>query len=963
MHKGYSYFVGIIVRHPVSVVLAAMMGAILSLLVTATRLEFHTSRLDLISSGERYRQLDQAYSREFEDLPDGVIVAIRSDHPETAKAFATALGQRWQTDPTIDKVWYRIDVEALKRKALFYLSPDELAALRQKLQEHRDLLQELVAAPTLQHLFALINREVTAKLVGHVFTGFLEEGKKEPPDLSLLLALLQEMQQWLEGRRIYRSPWEQWFAQNAEAFSHDGFLWSEDKHLLFVLADPKAQAGDFNRFKVAVQRMRADVRALQQAYPEVEVGVTGRAVLDADEMGEAQRDTAIATVIALVGVTLLYFGLFKSVIRPLLALAVLGIALCWSFGLTTLTIGHLNILTIVFTPLLVGLGIDYGSYFIARYEEERAGGRGLQEALTETLITTGPGIATTALTTAFTFGALLLTDFKGVAELGFIGGSGILLAAVATFTVLPALMVLDERRRPVGTTSRGRLQAGTRGGYLEPLYRHPRAILAASALLVGLSLLTLGRVGADFNLLHLKAEGTESVIWLQRMFESTKRSVLFGELVAQSLEEVRRKAAALKALPSVAQVESLASVLPEDQERKLPLIRALRPFLTDLALQPDRAGPVDLTALRVTLGRIQFKMVEEEGTWEAQDEVLQQQMRRVRRLIDQFVGMTERMGNAAALQALSGFQEELFRDLGEKLAVLQANLKAEPVTLTDLPPALRTRYIGKTGKFRLFAFPAQDIWEFHPLARFVADLKTVDPEALGTPVMNFEYLRSMKEAYEQAGLYAFLGIVVLAIVTFRAVRPALLALIPLAVGSLWTLGLMGLFQLKFNVANLLVLPLIMAPAVESGIMIVYRACVEGRRSLVPLPRSTGRAVVFSASSTIVGFGSLMISHHRGIFSIGLLLALGVGSVLLASVTVLPSLLALLASKRGGKADMPAGRGNVSDVRPLVGADLAPHPGPPGDRRVLSWKPERRGAVGADTTTGTDGNSGRGMPRR
>jgi uncharacterized protein len=179
--------------------------------------------------------------------------------------------------------------------------------------------------------------------------------------------------------------------------------------------------------------------------------------------------------------------------------------------------------------------------------------------------------------------------------------------------------------------------------------------------------------------------------------------------------------------------------------------------------------------------------------------------------------------------------------------------------------------------------------------------------------MNFELIRGMKAAYEQAGLYAFLGIVFLVLLVFRAVRPALLALTPLAVGSLWTLGIMGLLRLKFNVANLIVLPLIMAPAVGGGIMIVsrYREESSKARRPVPLPQSTGRAVVFSSLSTIVGFGSLMISRHWGIFSIGLLLTVGVASVLLASVTVLPSLLAILSARGGAgidesaKADQPS----------------------------------------------------------
>ncbi len=930
---------GIILQHPLGVVCVAVLGAGLSLLLTATHLTFHSDRLELIASGEYYKQLDLAYNREFTELPERVIVVIRNENPEKAKAFATALGQRWESDPNIDSVFYRIDAESLKRKALLYLSPDDLIALREKLQQHQGLLAELSASPTLQTLFALINREMTTALMGHAFTEFLEEeGKQhEPLDLGMLLALLRQLDQWLDGARAYHSPWEAFLTKDGEAISQDGFLRSEDKQFLFVLANPKKEAGQFNRFEESVGQMQADVRELRRAYPDVEVGITGSAVLDADEMGVAQRDTAIATGIAIVGVALLYFGLFRGVVRPLLALATLGIGICWTLGLTTLTIGHLNVLSIVFMPMLVGLGIDYGSFFIARYEEERAAGAEVRDALVRTFVATGPGIGTTALATALTFGTLLLTAFKGLAELGFIGSSGMLLAVLATFTVLPALLVLDERRRRRGTGTQARLRDGSHGGYLEPLYRHPRATLAASVFLAGLALLALGRVGADFNLLHLQAQGTESVAWLRKIFASEKRSVLFGELVAESAEEVARKEAALKAMPSVAEVESIASVIPADQERKRPLIDALRPLLADVAFRGDKAESVDLDALRAVVGRIAFKVGEASRVVEdSEPGGLRAQLLEVRRLSDGFVARAERMGNAEVSHALAPLQAELFRDLGEKLALLKASLRAEPVTLADLPPELHTRYVGKTGKYRLFVFPSEDIWEFQPLARFVADLRSVDPDALGTPVMQFEFIAGIKEAYEKAGLYALLGIVFLAFLIFRAVRPMLLALIPLAVGSLWAAGLMGLFGVKINVANLIVLPLIMAPAIESGIMIVYRYREEsGRvRTPVPLPKSTGRAVAFSALSTIVGFGSLMISRHWGIFSIGLLLTIGVGSVLLAALAVLPSLLTLL-SARGRKGDLPRDLWQT-----------------PGDHRVLTGKWDVREAVG----TGANGNT-------
>lgn len=944
-------------RRPMTVVLAAGFLAALSLLLAATRLEFHTNRLDLISSGDRYKKLEERYGQEFEELPERVVVVIRSENPATAKGFAAALGRRWETDPHIDKVFYRIGLDSLKNKALLYLSPDDLIALRQKLHEHQGLLEDLAASPTLQNLFALINREMTATLVGHVFTGFLEEDvqEKEPLDFSLLLSILRQMNQRLDGPHAYRSPWETLFTKDAEASSQDGFLWSDDKHLLFVLANPKAEAGSFNRFKRPVQQIRADVRELQKDYPEVEVGITGKAVLESDEMAAAQRDMTIATLISLLGVAFLFVVFFRGVVRPALAVTTLIIGLSWSLGFLTLTIGHLNILTIVFMPMLIGLGIDFPIHFIARYEEERAGGRDTRRALERTFSGTGMGILAAALTTAFAFSTLLLTGFKGLMELGFISGSGLLLAVLATFTALPALLVFHERQRTVGVPTQGRLRAGARVGYLEPLYRYPWATLAASALLVGVSLLALGRVRSDFNLLHLQSEGTESVIWEQKIFESTKRSVLFGEIAAGSLEEVKRKVAALKSLPSVAEVESIASVIPEDQERKLRLIKELRPLLADISLQRVKADSVDFAALRSVLEGIKFKMVEDSGA--------PPEMREVRRLIERFLETTGRMSETDVRQALSGFQEELGRDLEEKLAILKGNLQAEPMTIADLPPELRTRYVGKTGKYRLFVFPSEDVWEFHPLARFVADLTSVDPDALGAPVTNFAYLRATKEGYEKAGLYAFLGVAFLALLTFRAVVPTLLALVPLAVGAVWTLGLMALLQVPFNVANLLFLPLIAGIGIGNGIHVVHRfresKHVAGEPS--PLARSTGKAIALSSLTTMVGFGSLMISNHRGIHSLGLVITLGVGSVLAASVTVLPGLLLILSRRRGRVADLSREQREPSAVLDPVIIDLTPHLAPaPSEWFASRQKSHSPEAVGAKAAAGADGNAKRGL---
>jgi predicted RND superfamily exporter protein len=291
-------------------------------------------------------------------------------------------------------------------------------------------------------------------------------------------------------------------------------------------------------------------------------------------------------------------------------------------------------------------------------------------------------------------------------------------------------------------------------------------------------------------------------------------------------------------------------------------------------------------------------------------------MREVQHLIEEFLARTQNMPPAQAQQALLPFQEALRTDLSDKLAILQRSLTVQPVTIQDLPREFQARYVGKTGKFRLFVFPAENVWEPQPLSRFVRDLQTVDADALGAPVTNFEYMETIKEGYNKASLYAMGGIIFLSFLMFRGALTTVLALVPLLVGSVWTLGLMALFGVQFNMANLLFAPLIIGIGIDNGVHIVhsFRATEKSEGEHVPLAKSTAKAVTLAALTGIVGFGSLMIAGHRGIYSLGLLVALGISSVLIASLTTLPSLLAILGA---------AGHGHTAASRTYRETALAP----------------------------------------
>jgi ABC-type transporter MlaC component len=318
------------IRRPWVPVIGAGLGALLSLWVAATRLELRFGHTDLVSASDRYRELDARDRREFEEVPGRVVVVVRADDPEQARAFAAALAARWADDPKIERVLHRIDLGPLTAKALWYLSPADLAALRERLAEHQERLVSIAGAGSLDDLLGRLNREVTSALVGRVFTGFLDDDPDgpAPPDLTLVLSLLRELNRWLDGARAYRSPWMAALGGTTALPPRDGYLWSDDQRLPFVLADPRRDTTEFNRFAAAVEGIRSDVRDLQRSHPGIEVGLTGRAVIEVDEMAVAQRDMALATLVAVLGVAALFVAFFRGLVRPAFATLTLSLGVC-----------------------------------------------------------------------------------------------------------------------------------------------------------------------------------------------------------------------------------------------------------------------------------------------------------------------------------------------------------------------------------------------------------------------------------------------------------------------------------------------------------------------------------------------------------------------------------------------------------------------------------------------------------
>src|SRR5574337_752259 len=912
-----------VLAYPRTMLIAAILLTLLSVWAAIVRLSFTSTHEALSPLSGRVGQLQRQYNQAFGD-PDRAVIVVEAKDREQAKRYAAVLAGRLEALAEIEEVIYRFDLTSLEDHFLMYLTPKEITDLQSKLQEHASLLEELSAEPGLNHLLQLIHREISAALVGHLFTGFLgeEEGEvKRPVELTPLVVLLTHLNAWASGPQTYTSPWKQFMVEADENGEREGYLWSDNKRFLFVLATVRADAKSLHKFERPIKAIRREIRLLQPQYPGVIAGVTGGPALEYDEVTAAQRDSGLMSLISLGGVALLVVVVFRGVLRPLMGLVALVMGVCWAFGFAAVAVGHLNMLSMVLAPMLIGIGMDYGIHLLARYEEERGAGHSIQQALERAFEGAGPGILHSAVTTSVGLFALILTGIGVLQELGVITGCGLLLTLISTFVVLPPLLILWDKR-PVLSHATGFATdpveehpiEGKAGiahwhiphlpkppDFMEFWYRRPRMVLALSAVGTLAALYAMSGLEFDGNVLRLQAEGTESVTWELKIIRNSERSTSYGVILAKSLEEVRTKTKAIEALPSVSKVESLASVIPEDQDQKLGLVHELRPMLVGVNLaQLPTPAPVDLDDLLSTLQRIKAKMLtaDDAKKWTGKDEPPLKMMTQVRSLIGQFERLLQQRDHEEIRQRLSTLQAKLFQDFHDKVALLARAMTSGPVRLDDLPSDLKKQFVGRDGSYLLRVYPRGDPWELASQTTFVNDLRKVDPDTVGDPVKGYEVITAMKRGYQQVAIYALIGVAALFLLNLRDLRYFLLAKVPLLVGAVWTAGLMHLFQLKFNLANLIIIPLIVAPGVENGLMIIHRFREEAESAV--LPRSIGKGVTLSSLTTMVGFGSLMIAHHRGASSIGFLVTLGVGAVLVVSVIVLPALLTVVA-RRSSKA--------------------------------------------------------------
>ncbi|MDO8479353.1 MAG: MMPL family transporter [Candidatus Rokubacteria bacterium] len=877
-------------RRPLLTTLLSLILAVAGVTYTLHALSFKTSGRDLLPKDAGYVVRYNQYAREFGELED-IVIVIEARTFEAAKDYAARLVQELRASPLkFPRVAYRVDPKRFEGRHLLYLPERQLKEIRDRIFDHQEFMESFAGDPSLARLIEGANAAMASAFVSNLFDLGIGQGSGE--DTRFLRLVLDQIAGRLEHPTPYRSPWGTLFSLS-ERPADAGYFLSDDKSLLFVLVEtPESEKGSFMSDRRAIEIIRSVIADLKPAFPTVQAGVTGGPALSNDEMTAAFHDSSVATVLAFGLMLLVILLAFWRAGKPLLMLAVLAVTLAWSMGIITLTVGHLTIFSVMFISIVIGIGIDYGIYFLFRYEEEIFLGRNLKEAIELTAARAGPGMLIGALTAGGTFYVLMLTDFRGIQELGFIAGTAILMAWLGMMTLFPALVVVVDRRhadRPRNQAPRAHALERMHVPVLDRLTRYPKAVLTIAGVATAASLWALPYVGFDYNLLNLQPKGTESVIWEKRILANTGRSGFNGLASATTLEELRRKQEAFENLPSVSEVDSVLRVIPDNQKEKIAIVRTFAPIVAPVRV--GRSSPVDLDRLTRALGELKRRL--DIFAAEAGDK-LPDDLKQLRTRTMALITALQSTSREVSEPALTHLQSQLYGDFITNFFDLQRNLNPRQIGLADVPDELRRKFIGKRGDFLLQIHPKVDIWEREGARQFVRELRSVDPDVTGAPIITYEAIGYMERAYFQGTAYAFILVGLLSALLIRRVKETLLALLPLVLALLWTIGLMRVFHLQFTMANVWGLPLIVGASAEFGLNVIVRY-LEGRDHGGPLiARSTIMAVALNGVTTMVGFGSLMIARHQGIFGLGLLLTIGAFCALLASLVVLPVILRLIA---------------------------------------------------------------------
>ena len=846
-------------RKPLATLGIVAVLVVMALAYAVSAFDMSTDTGALISTRTAWRVDEAGVEDRFPQQKDAILVVVDGATPELAEDAASRLSDALTADTGHFVLVRRPDGGPFfAREGLLFSSLGEVKDTTQRLIDAQPLLGPLAADPSLRGIARSLDTAATGAVGANT----------DPDALGRLAAPLASLSGAIDRSLAGHGGYFSW--QRLLAGGNSGQLAAPTRRV--ILAQPRLQFGDLQPGETAVSELRAHAAALGlDAAHGVHIGITGEVPLADEEFGSIRDNIGFVGAL-MVAAMLITLFLATGSLREVLAIMttiVAGLAITTALGLAA--VHRLNLISVAFIPLFVGLGVDFGIQVSVRFNAERHAGAEPMEALTRMAAAIGEPLLTAAAAIFLALGAFLPTAYVGIAELGVMAGVGMIIAFALNITLLPALLML--LLPPVPKHDVGWHGAAPIDRWLEV---NRGRILLAFVVAMAVSIAILPWVRFDFNPMHLRDPNAPAMRTLSDLMRDPDRTPNTISVLADNADAAAALAARLSKLPEVAQAVSVDSYVPADQPGKLALIGDAS-LLLDAAINPfdlpqaadDASTRTALLKAAASLHALALAHPGDTGTAAGH-------------LSASFAALA-----AASPEARARTEAMLVLPLATCLDAIRASLQAGEVSRATLPQDLREDWVAKDGHALVVVTPSGNSADNAVLRRFTAAVRAIAPHATGLPVATQEAARTVAMAFVQAGVLALALVSLLLYFVLRSIREVAFTLAPVVLSGFLTLGSCVVIGLPLNFANIIAFPLLFGVGVAFHIYFVM-AWRRGVSKL--LETSLARAVVFSALATGSAFGALWFSHHPGTASMGLILMISLIWTLICALIFEPALL-------------------------------------------------------------------------
>ena len=844
--------VGFCARFAWGILVVAVVLATASTVYVAKNFAIDANIDNLLSAKLDWRAREITYHKDFPQSIESILVVVDGPTPEFAGAATRALAEDLakRTD-LFRSVTEQGGGDFFRRNGLLFAPTERLDAMTGQLSRAGPLVGALASDPSLRGMV----QALSFALMGVQQQELPLDAMTRPLNMAA-----DPIEKALAGQPAQFS-WKVLLQGGAQPSELRRFI-TLVPYLDKTQLEPAAKA------IAAVRQSAADLKLA--SVDHVQVRITGPAPLADEELASANEGLLLNSLItAAIIISILWLALrsFRLVFAVCVTLAI-GLVVTAALGL--LIVGPLNPISIAFAVLFVGLGADFAIQFTVRYRAERHLKGDLYGGLIEAADRVGAPLTLAAGAAAAGFLSFWPTPYAGLAQLGTVAGVGMAVAYVVSLTLLPALLWVVG---PPGEPRALRLPA------LAPvdlwLKRHRVLIVATTAALALLGLPALGKLQFDFDPLHLRGDSSEAIATIRQLATDPNSGVNAAEVLTKSPQDAAAVVKKLAALPEVAQVRTIDSFVPGDQDRKLPLVAKLKQALgaaLDRSKRPPPSDAENVAALRG--GASQLRQAAGDAKGSGADAA-----RRLAGDLDRLASSDQ--DHRAAVEA--AFTTPLLPDLVD----LRDGLQAARVTRASLPQSLTQDWVAADGGPRVEAEPRGDTNDDATMRKFANAVLAAEPTATGQAISTLNWGDTIVRSFEEAAAWALVAIAVLLWIVLRRFGDVLLTLIPLLVAAAATLEICGLLGFALNYANIIALPVLLGVGVAFKI---YSILAWRRGQTDFLQSALTRAVFFSALLTATAFGSLWLSRHPGTSSMGKLLALSLACTLVSAVLFQPALM-------------------------------------------------------------------------